>query len=186
MAGENDVLEIRLSRIPLILLFFIGAFFLWIGLELALFHSLFPAFEVEESRKIVFYLFLFFAIGAGGAIAIQMLLYMIFSPVMFRASAEGISFATGFRYSLFTIPWKYVDSFGFGLEASKLIANREVMGGLQVTFTPSRDIPNMKATSIGVMYVNYCLTLSIAYMGVRSLKMKETLEAMKNRYQGGV
>ncbi len=183
MAHEvNEHYDVPLSRLPLFLLFLLGSLFLVVGFDLALVHALFPYFSIEQEKKLIFYAFLLFAIGCGGVIAVQMLLYMIKPPVMFRVSPEGISFGTGFRYTLFTIPWKYVGDVRIGLEKSKLIANRQVTAGLQITIRNSPEAPSAKATSIGVMYAFNCLTLSRLYMGRPADKVREKILEMKKKY----
>ncbi len=178
----DGVYEIRLSRIPLFLLFLAGTSFCLAGLDIGFFHSVFPAFQVKTGSRTVYYLFLFFFAGCGGAIAAQMLLYLARPPVMFRASAEGISFGTGFRYTLYTIPWKSLKSIGGGIDPVQLAANKKLFAGLQLEFAHDPGLPSWKPTSIGVSYVNYRLTLSWWYMGAGLAESKAAVDALEKRY----
>ncbi|MBP7737987.1 MAG: hypothetical protein KA369_18560 [Spirochaetes bacterium] len=181
-ANTSEQYDVPLSRIPLFLLFLIGLLFLVVGLDLGLFHVIFPYFSIDPEKKLIFYAFLLFAVGCGGAIVAQMLLYLAKPPVMFRVSTDGISFGTGFRYTLFTIPWKYVDSVSFGVEPTKLIANKQIMAGLQIAIANSPDIPSSKPTSIGVLYVFNCLTLSWIYMGRPTGEVRDRIIEMKKKH----
>jgi hypothetical protein len=179
---DDGVFQIRLSRIPLFLLFLAGAAFCLAGLDIAFFHSVFPAFQVKPGSKVVFYLFILFFAGCGGAIAVQMLLYLVLPPVMFRASVEGISFGTGFRYTLYTIPWKSVNAMGAGVDSAQLIVNKNIFAGLQVEFAHDPGLPSWLPTSIGVSYVFYTLTLSWIYMGAGLAQARQSIEILKKRY----
>lgn len=179
---SSDSYEIRLSRAPLCALFVAGCLFAFAGLDIGFMHSVFPAFDIAPGKKIIFWLFLLFFVGFGTLIAVQMLLYILNPPVMFRASAEGISFGTGFRYALHAIPWRHVESIGGGIDAVQAAANRKLVGGLQITFRQSPDIPLMMPTSIGVSFVNYTLTLSWFYMGDSLSNAIEEVNALQKRY----
>lgn len=179
---NNDVFDIRLSRIPLFLLLCISSFLVAAGLDIGFIHAVIPPLDIDPDKKLFFWLFEFFFVIIGGVIAVQMLLYLISPPVMLRASAEGIAFGTGFRYNLFTIPWKYVDSIGGGIDMVQAVANKKIVGGIQITFKNSQDIPMWKATSIGISYVNYVLTLSIFYTGPKTSEAMEKLREMKKRF----
>ncbi len=179
---EGEVLDIRLSRLPLFLLLCISSFITAAGLDIGFFHVVIPALDIAPDKMLFFWLFEFFFVIIGGVIAIQMLLYLIKPPVMFRASPEGVSFGCGFRYNLFTIPWKYIENVGGGIDIVQAIANKKIMGGLQITFKNSQDIPHWKATSIGVSYVGYTLTLSIIYSGFGVSGIIEKLNAMRKKY----
>jgi hypothetical protein len=184
MDDKNNTVEIRLSRIPLFVLFIAGCFFFMMGMDIVFLHNIIPEFHVEQSKKLFFYLFAFFFIGGGGAIAVQMLLYLMAPPIMFRASDDGVSFGTGFRYKLYTIPWKHVKNIGPGLDKAVLIFNRKIMFGLSITFENSPDIPSAKPTSIGISYAFYTLTLSYIYTGMIPSEMMGSIEQMKKRHSG--
>lgn len=182
MSDQQNIFEIRLARLPLFLLLIVGLCFFYVGLDLTVLHNLFTDFIVAPDNRIKFYLFLFIAFGVGGLIAVQMLLYLIIPPVLFRASAEGIAFATGLRYTLYTIPWKYVESIGGGIDVAALAAEKKIFGGLQIKFKESPEIPGILATSIGARYVYYILTLSYWYMNtsIKNAIIKTT--QLKNRF----
>jgi len=179
---NNDVFDIRLSRIPLFLLLCFSSFIVAAGLDIGFIHAVIPPFDIAPDKKLYFWLFEFFFVVIGGVIAVQMLVYLVSPPVMFRASSEGIGFGTGFRYNLFTIPWKYVDSIGGGIDLVQAVANRKLFGGIQVIFKNSQEIPMWKATSIGVSYMNYVLTLSVVYTGPGTSGALEKLKEMKKRF----
>ncbi len=173
---NNDVFELRLSRLPLFAFVCISSLFIFVGLDLAFLHILFPGFTVAPAKRTVFLVFEFFAVGICAVILFQMIQYLIKPPVFFRASSEGISFATGMRYTLTTFAWKYVDTVGGGIDVTSLVANKQLFGGLQITFKQDESIPGMSATAIGCKYIGYTLTLSWFYM---NKSMKTTIEAIE-------
>ncbi|HDP80785.1 MAG TPA: hypothetical protein ENN21_08075 [Spirochaetes bacterium] len=183
MADDGKTIEIRLSRIPLFLLFCGGLFFLAAGLDIGFFHRVIPDLQVENGRKAAFCLFEFFMIGCGGLISLQMLQYLLAPAVMMRADDKGISFGTGFRYRPFTIPWEHVAEIGVGIDRVSLIANKKIIAGFQVKFAERPDIPMMKASSIGISYINHVLTLNWAYMDRKDLKeIIGAMESLKKRH----
>lgn len=184
MSAQQDVFDIRLARLPLLILFIVGSGFFFIGLELTVLHVLFPNFSVAPDKRIIFYAFLFFVLGVGGAIALQMFLYLIVPPVLYRASADGIAFATGFRYNLYTIPWKYVSSIGGGIDLVALAAEKKIVGGLQIDFKESQEIPSLLATSIGARYIYYKLTLSYWYMNTSIKNAIMETEELRKKFAG--
>ncbi|MFA7686090.1 MAG: hypothetical protein WCX95_04805 [Candidatus Gracilibacteria bacterium] len=167
--NQPNELNIKLSRIPLFLLFVTGAFFVLAGLDITFFHRVLD-FQIAADKKLYFYLFDFFMIGCGGLITLQMLWYLISPATMLKADNEGIWFGCGLRYNLFNIPWKYVENIGGGIDKISLIANQKLIAGLQIQFKKSDEIPMGKATSIGLSYFNYCLTLNIFYMNNKNIK----------------
>ncbi len=171
--------SIPMSRIPLAVLFFAGNFFFFVGLDVGFLHSFIGPLDIDSGRIWAYYAFLFFFVAGGGAIAVQMLLYFIKPPIMLNATAEGISFGTGFRYRPYTIPWKFVDTVGAGIDLSQIPAGK-IQGGLQISFKPSDEIPGMKATSIGIAYFMHTLTLSIFYMG---RPVREAIEILRKMHQ---
>lgn len=180
MESKNELI-IRLSRIPLFFFLIFGGVFLVVGLDITFFHYVLD-FEIASDKKIYFYLFDFFAIGCGGLIVLQMLWYLIFPAVMFKANKEGIWFGCGFRYNLFNIPWEYVEKIGKGVDSVSLVANQKLIAGLQIQFKKSDKIPMGKPTSIGVSYFNYCLTLNIFYMDRKNISdIIATLQNIKTQ-----
>lgn len=179
----EDQYEIRLSRITLSLFFIAGAFFLLAGLEIGFFHTVFGPISVAPGKLWIYYAFLVCFIGIGGAAAVQSLLYLMSPPFLFRASAEGISFACGFRYNLFTIPWKYVEKVGAGVDLSQPLSGQG-SAGLQVTIRKSDDIPGDKPTSMGVSYFMNVVTLNIFYMSRPIKEAVEKVQEMHRKYGG--
>ncbi len=180
---ENERLDICLSRIPLFLLLIAGAVFLLAGLDIALFHRVFPVFNIEGTKIIIYYLFLFFMIGAGGLMTVQMAWYLAMPPVILRADSIGIAFGTGMRYKLRAFGWEHTLEFKGGADFTALLVNKQSALGLQVVFKPSESIPSMLPTSIGIFYFNYTLTLNFWYMGNKDIKGIITrLEEMKKKY----
>lgn len=179
---ENTPTTIRLSRIPLFFLFIVGSLFFVAGLDIVFFHTILD-FSGEDQSKSTLYVFAFFTIGIGGLVAIQMLLYIISPPITLLATEKGLSFATGFRYKLYTIPWSYVDKIGTGIDKTILILNKKVVAGLQIEFKKSKEIESWKATSIGVAYFNYVLTLNWFYMNNKNTP--EIIEQLVKKSHSG-
>jgi len=152
------------------------------GLELSLLHVVFPGFRVNPDKIIVFYAFLFFAIVIGVVIMVQMILYIMKPPVMFTSSAEGIAFATGFRYNLYSVPWKYVDSVGSGFDVPGMVVQKKLIFGVVINIKQINEIPNGLPTSIGVKYEFNMLYLHWVYLGRPAREVIETVISMKKRF----
>lgn len=178
---QNDVYRVPLSRLPLLFLFSIASLFVFAGLDLSVLHLLFPDFRVNPDKIIVFYAFLFFAVAIGGVIAVQMMLYIIKPPIMFQVSREGIAFGTGFRYTLYLIPWKYIDTIGAGIDMPGLAVNKKLIFGVMISIKQSNEIPGGMATSIGVKYEFNTLYLHWMYLGRPAKEVIATIEAMKKK-----
>ena len=177
-----DTLVIRLSRTVIALFLLAGSFFFLAGLDIGFFHWVLPVFDITPDKVWVFWLFLFFFVGCGGRIIVQMLLYLVQPPTLLRANESGIAFATGMRYVPFTIAWAYVESIGLGIDPTMLAANKQLQAGLQIRFRKSDDIPGAKATSMGVSYFMYALVLNWFYMDTPAGAAIERLTAMRERY----
>lgn len=183
MARETgDFYSVKLSRIPLFCFLLISGLFVFMGLELSLLHVVFPGFRVNPDKIIVFYAFLFFAIAIGGIIMAQMIMYLLKPPVMFTSSADGIAFATGFRYNLYTVPWKHVDTIGSGFDVPGLVMQKKLIFGVVINIKQTDEIPNGMATSIGVKYEFNMLYLHWVYLGRPAREVIETVTSMKKRF----
>ena len=182
--ADSATLELRLSRLPLFLLLLLLSFFFTVALDLSVLHNVIPPLDIAPDKKWIYYAFLFFMLGGGGIGAAQMLWYLLLPPVIFRADENGISFGTGFRYRPYCIPWKYVQSIGSGADAVATGFNRKMAAGLQVAFEQSSEIPAGKATSMGIFYQAWTLTLSFVYMNRKNLgALTAELETLRKRYQ---
>jgi hypothetical protein len=179
---QNDVYRVPLSRLPLLLFLSIASLFVFVGLDLSVLHVLFPDFQINPGKIIVFYAFLFFAVVIGSIIAVQMVLYIVKPPIMFEVSSEGIAFGTGFRYTLYLIPWKYVDTIGAGIDMPGLAVNKKLIFGVMISIKQSNEIPGDMATSIGVKYEYNTLYLHWMYLGRPAKEVIATIEAMKKRH----
>jgi len=162
-AADSEVFQVRVSRLLLLLLALVGGIFLLAGLDAAVFRSVLD-WQVAPGKEIVYYAFLFFCLGIGGAIFLQCFLYFLRPPVMLEFSPEGVSFGTGMRYWPFLIPWRQVRAVELGVDPS-LTAVKQLFGGAAVVFRPSPEIPGAKAVSAGIGYFNYRLTLHWFYAG---------------------
>jgi hypothetical protein len=183
MARETgDVYRVKLSRIPLFVFLSISGLFVFMGLELSLLHVVFPGFRVNPDKIIVFYAFLFFASVIGVVIMVQMILYIMKPPVMFTSSAEGIAFATGFRYNLYIVPWKHVDSVGSGFDVPGMVVQKKLIFGVVINIKQTNEIPNGLPTSIGVKYEFNMLYLNWIYLGRPAREVIETVTTMKKRF----
>jgi len=123
--------------------------------------------EIGTDKIIVFILFELFAVLGGGAIVINQLIYLFSPAVMLRVDSTGVSFGTGLRYKLFSIDKKFVDS----IEVYERPSELEVMGkakivagGIEIKFKNDPVIPASLATSAGITYFNYVLTIHKPYM----------------------
>jgi len=176
-----DTLEIRLSRIVIALFLVAGLFFFLAGLDIGFYHWLLPEFEITPEKVWIYRLFLFF-VGCGGLVAVQMLLYLARPPVMLRADASGIAFATGMRYVPFTMGWKYVESIGLGVDPTLLASNKKLQAGLNIRFVKSGEIPGAKATSMGVSYFMHSLVLDWFYMDTPVGESIERISALREKF----
>lgn len=179
---SESTYEIRLSRLPLLLLLCAGVFFLFAGLDIGFLHTLFPAFDVAPDKRWILYLFLLFFVGGGAAVTLQMASYLVNPPVMFRADPDGVAFGTGFRYRLQVIPWRYVETVSAGVDLSKVAAGISGVG-LQIVFRQTTEIPGALATSIGVAYGGYQMSLSLVYMGRPLKEAVSVVQQMQKQYR---
>ncbi|HPA73139.1 MAG TPA: hypothetical protein PKY31_12770 [Spirochaetota bacterium] len=179
----EDLYDVRLSRIAILVFLGAGLFFLLAGLEIGFLHIVIGPISVAPDRLWAYYAFLAFFIGVGGAATIQMLLYLVSPPVMFRASAEGIAFASGMRYRPYLMAWKHVESVGAGVDLSQPLSGQG-SAGLQVTIRQTGEVPGDMATSIGVKYFMYVLTLNIFYMDRPVKEAVERVREMHRKFGG--
>lgn len=181
--ARNGTLTVRLSRIVIFLFLIAGVFFFMAGMEIGFLHRIIPAFSIAKDKQFIYILFLVFFIGIGGVTTLQMLWYLVFPPALFTASEKGVSFATGLRYRQYLLPWKFVETITVGADITAVALNRQGAAGLQVTFKNDPSIPAGLATSMGVFYMAYTMTLSFFYMDNKNIPdIKRTLEEMKQLY----
>ncbi len=155
---QGEVLEVRLSRMMTGLLGFCGFLFLMAGLDIALFKTVFD-FQIAAENKWILYLFLFFAVGCGGLIFLAQVRFFVFPPLILRVDKEGISFGTGLSYKPLLIPGKYVKSVGSSVTVN-LSDKVDFIDVVSIQFENSPEIPSWEATSIGIQYFMYTLSLS--------------------------
>lgn len=183
MSGKyNTAYDIRLSRKPLILFLLPGLFLFTIGLDIVLFHRLLPGFTIDPELKIIFYLVLAILIVSSAVVMTQLLAYLVSPPVMLRADREGISYGTGARYHLRTIPWKYIGD----ITVLTIQQERSPAGGaradLAIGILGSSGMTALKTTSLGIVHDENGMTLSQFYLSCPSSEAAVTLKGMKKKY----
>ncbi len=181
---NNGDYAIRLSRKPLVLFFLSGSLLLIIGLDIALIHRLLPGFTIDPDQKIIFYLILVILIGFSGAVTLQLLVYLAQPPVMLRASREGISFGTGARYQLRTIPWKHIGEITVRPNHQEKSSAVDSRADLVIGIIDSSDMTAPRTTSLGIMHDTRGLTLSQFYLSCVSSEAAVILKGMKKKYSG--
>ncbi len=174
----QSIIEVRVSRWLLLMMFGFGALFLLIGLELGFFHVLFDDHTIAEN-SLGTWIFVAFSIGVGGLIVVSQFQYLMRPPVMLAVSSEGVSFGTGFRYRPLHIAAEHVTS----VNAFVSHASSETRGfgaartaGVEICMKKSDAIPAGCATSAGISYSNYILRLSKSYMNA---KPQEVVDAVQ-------
>ncbi|MFZ5951093.1 MAG: hypothetical protein ACOYXC_10335 [Candidatus Rifleibacteriota bacterium] len=176
MAAE--LFEIRLSRKLLFILTVVGLVFFLAGLEIGFFHKVLGS-EFGADKPIVKWIFVGIALFIGGAIFINCFFYLISPPVMLRVTRDKIWFGAGFRYNLFEMPAKLVDSIETYTQESNLEVDGKramVEGGTCIHFKNDPSIPNSKATSAGITYMGYNLRIFSGYANIGS---REAVAAIK-------
>lgn len=177
-----DVFEVRLSRRTLLLLVAVGLLFLLVGLDLVFFHRVFGP-DAGRANPLLFWAFNFFAIVIGGLIVANTAWYLIAPPIMLRISKDGVAFGTGLRYTPRVFPLASLESVEVVTGESSL----EVMGkrrivetGVALGFERRGDIPSALATSAGIGYYNYVLTLSKTYTNRSPQEIAEAVRRFMN------
>lgn len=183
-SGSIEAYDIHLSRVPLVFTFLAGLLFLVVGLDLGAMHAIFPYFSVEPDKIIILNFFIIVAVISGGALAVISLMYLLKPPVMLRASSEGISFGTGFRYALHTIPWSRVEDILHPAPAAHQTSGRQALDGLAIRTKGPEDMPHGRAASVGVLYARNMLSLSRFFMGNPAAEAREKIIKIKNKYGG--
>lgn len=177
-------IAIKNSRILIGLLIGVALLFLVVGAGFFI-AFITGSFTVTPDKIIVFIIFEFFAIGVSGVIFISQIMNMINPFVMLTTSNEGISFGTGFRYTPYTIPWKYIKSAevepGSGFPGLSQLKNTD---NLIIVIEPTLEIPASLATSAGIGYFNYVLRIDGLYSNTAAYPVAESINAfLKNPKQ---
>ena len=155
--NNEGILEVRVSRMLLLVLTLVGLLFVAAGLEIGYFQKLVGP-EFGQGKLIVRWLFLFFALIIGGLISINCFFYLIFPPLLLRVTKNTITFATGLRYKPFDVPTKLLERFQTFSQESNLEVNGKksiVEGGAEFTLKNDASIPAQLATSMGIQYNDY-------------------------------
>ena len=162
LTTQPQRLTVQMWRPYLLFLLFITSILVVGALDIVYFKKVLD-FEISADKAWIFSLFKFFMLGCGGVIFFQTLWYVIFPPVMMMVDENGVSFGTGFRYNLFTIPGHFVEQAAqemFSIHSLNLTSQFEFIGAIVVRFKPHPSIPSWKATSIGISYYAYALGLT--------------------------
>ncbi|HAE40461.1 MAG TPA: hypothetical protein DCG57_17785 [Candidatus Riflebacteria bacterium] len=163
--SEAQMLEVRVSRKLLLVLTLVGLLFVFAAIEIGFLHVLLGS-EFGQDKPILKWLFVVFSLLVGGAISINCFIYLIVPPVMLRVTRDKISFGTGFRYNLYDIPANLLTTVETVMQESALEVNGKkaiVEGGTSLQFKMVPEIPAQLATSAGIQYQGYCLTISSTY-----------------------
>lgn len=177
--AETPYYKVTLNRFLSFGLMSIGLLFFWVGLDATFIHNFIKPENMVQENKHLFWVGFFFFVIVGGTIALNLAYYLIRPPSLMEVNSQGIRFGTGLRYNQFLIPWKYVESAGYGATAtaSNLIA------GLQVVFTKAEEIPSSKVTSAGVIYSFHTLYLNRFYMAQSAKSAIEAIQEGLKRYK---
>lgn len=172
----EESFEVRVSRRILFLLTFVGLLFLLTGLDLAVLHVFFD--PVAASRPVLRLLFSVLAMVMGALIVVTQGAYIVSPPTMMKITMEGVSFGTGARYKPYLIPLAHLKSVSI-LETESMAEvmgrRKTVEGGVTFDFEASEGIPAGLATSAGISYQNYCLTLNKIYADRTPLEIVEAV-----------
>lgn len=150
---DTDSFTVRVNRPLLLFLALIGVIFFLAGLD----GLWFKTFDWSFPSPVLFIAFIIFFPVCGAIIMLNCFWYLLFPPVMLRFSTEGVTFATGFRYRPHTVPWRHVESIGYGVAVCATM-KEQMAAGARVTFARTPEIPSAMATSMGLGYYDYSLT----------------------------
>lgn len=166
-------LTVKNSRIIISFLIFIGLLCVIVGISLLVAY-LTGMFALDPAKIWIFIVFEFFAIIIGGVIVVSQVINFIRPFVMLKTDDRGVYFGTGWRYQLFFIPWSEVDK--AELDKSNnfpLFAIFKNCDSVYIHFKPSEKIPASMATSAGIFYIGYNLTLDGNYINVPATEIVE-------------
>lgn len=155
---------VRNSRVLIFFLILVSGLFVVVGVIL-LVAIFIGSFSVDAGKWWIFGLFEFFALLIGTVILVSQIINFIWPFVMLRTDEEGIYFGTGFRYTPYFVPWKFIKSADVitpeGFELLTIVKNCD---SLRINFVSDQSLPASMATSAGIMYISYTLTLSGNYI----------------------
>lgn len=122
-------------------------------------------FPIANSKLWIFILFEFFALVIGGVIVISQIINFVSPFVMLKTDDQGIYFGTGWRYQPYFIAWENVKSAAVvkstGFPIFTLFKNCD---NLSIKFQNTAQLPAFLATSAGIIYIGYTLTLDGNYI----------------------
>ena len=180
----------RVGRPILTSMLLAAALFLFLGLDLILFHTVVKPEYIQEQPFFVWLLFGVFFLLVPALIIWKMVQYLIRPPIMLRVDENSVSFGTGFGYRLYAIPTRYMTSVGFALADPSLTDVRPeswvLAAGLRITFQKADDIPAGLVTSAGITYGLYRLKLRALYMNMRVKTAIRGIEPFLHGHDGQI
>lgn len=160
---DEQTLEIRVSRVVLLIKMAIGVALVMGGLELA-FPDKFYDFEPREDRIHVYDALGGAAVLMGLIVALPQIYYLFWPPMMMQVTEEGISFGTGRFYNPVLIGWRHFESVSIGTGPATSAATDQPRGSLEIIFKSNPDVPCDLKTPAGMSYCTYVLSLNHFYM----------------------
>ena len=170
-------LEVRLSRLPCLVVVSVCLLFLAAGLDLVFFRAVLD-FQIEPENRAAYYGFLMVCFLLGGAGLIQTLWNLVRPPVLLRIDSQGVSFASGMRYQPYSVPGKFVKSAGYGLSAD-MTAKLNWFSLVKIELAQAPELPAAKITSIGVKYEWYTIYLPWFYRDTSGSRIIEAVDAFR-------
>jgi hypothetical protein len=176
---------VRNSRIFIGFLIAIGMLFVIVGLGFII--AWWAGSWVLSSSKLwIFWVFEFFAIGIGGTIVISQIINFARPFVMFRTDDLGVYFGTGMRYEPYFAAWEEVESTSVyknpNFSMFSLVKNTD---SVVIAFKQDGKMPASMATSAGIIYSSYNLTLDGDYIDKSAAMIvhavNENLEFLKKK-----
>lgn len=146
----------------IIMLILVGLLFVLVGLGMLL-ARLFGGWRAEEVAEWRFWVFEFFALIIGGAIVVSQMKNLVFPFVMLKIDDDGIYVGTGWRYSPFFIPWQYIKGAEISEGGFPLLKIFKNCDSLIIRLISNQEIPGSMATSTGISYVGWQVTLDGNY-----------------------
>lgn len=163
---SQPVLVVRVSRLLLLLLCAVGLLFVLAGLDLAHFGWVLGT-DFGADKPFLRVIFILFAMGIGGIIAVVQAWFLLVPPVMLRVDDQSVTFGTGLWYKPLAIPRKAlasVEVFTQESEVEVMGKRKIVVGGVALTFKAAPGIPESVGTSAGIAYADHTLLLYKKYM----------------------
>lgn len=170
---------VKNSRILIGILIGVSFLFILVGIFLFIANQQ-GNFLITPDKIIIFYLFIFFAIGCGGIIFVSQIKNLLHPFTMITITPEGFSFAIGSQYEQKMCNWKDIANVETVPNEQLRIMGKNPVTNLIVTFKQTTSLPASLTTSAGVQYTNYSLVIDGLYMDTPA---ETILTEMKKYFQ---